>query len=1074
MALVKCPDCEKMISTRVDRCPFCGCPAEFFQKMLDKNENEKSEEANTLTTGTEGTQDRYNEKRPEKYVSFNLCGVDVKFSIYIEKFAQLFGSYLKAGDEAYAEMLRLYKEAGSISKALETLPKSAEDFIFGVIDEGTKFLYKQGVNITQEKFFQKHNRKYPMSYSVYFEQVVEKYSDISGAKAELAAYREAQKAARGRWSGGGFGLKGAIKGAVTASALNMGTDFLHSFGDSAQRKEDNKKFSAEYGKLYRSSRETLCYSVKICIMNVFYAMVEELENIQFFEETYALNKKEADTRYEAVIKYEQNEDKIFDKMIDCILDYPGERRFYEKIKDRLINKKSDIDAFLKFWNIEYLIADILKTKDELDNFDRFMESHGILNFDFTDISAKNVGSLLQCIAAYRKEAGKEYLKEIPSESRYAARIKKYLSEAVQSLEKWDHSILSWIPADATFREFWDIAVGEGERLRLYSVRGFSRYISSESGKKLLQRIKDGGSVLLCCDTSLMENYSKGLVVTEKYSMDLKTGDKIENKKISVIDTVKLNNGYGIRLGDGSREIIMQGGEDGDDWDFPYFKLVMELVFVRYCGNRQLYKPSMGSIDVETDIKVPEYIKGYYPDTSKSEGERKKRYLGLVRGKFSFDELEKMNLFRRRFKYLSRHEGIRYNSPCYGFETGEEKIKSLIGNDTGEYVLFYDRRHLVTDRAIYVDGERFALGDVREFLCMGETADAPTGFLYVILKDGTQKVYEEGVGFSDDVPRYYKTAALFLDINVIMESIWKNENARFVERELYCCRKCGSFDVESHLVYNKCRKCGNKKQLGFYTCAWSWDEGQQAKDNRRAYIVNTDTTLTSDEERKLLYDENRHYEWILGYKDIYETGTESTGEQGVSRAVTDGIGSAEAAVTKMMQIITDYQARTPGAPSKEELLEAFLRKKMVLHKPERSAQASYIFCTSCGKKIQRVAKFCNFCGARNSYGEEKKKSSEYDAYLAAGNYLLKVGEVYFIPDHGPVVNGTVIFGTVRLGATITILNPDGSRMTASIIRLESRRNLINSASAGTEVGVMLKGVKMSDIQKDALIKEGERG
>lgn len=140
MALVKCPDCEKMVSPRVDRCPFCGCPAEFFQKMQDTNGKEKSEEANTQTAGT---QNGNNEKRPEKYVSFDLCGVDVEFSVYIEKFAQLFGTYLKAGDEAYAEMLRLYKEAGSISKALETLPKSAEDFIFSVIDEGTKFLYKQ-------------------------------------------------------------------------------------------------------------------------------------------------------------------------------------------------------------------------------------------------------------------------------------------------------------------------------------------------------------------------------------------------------------------------------------------------------------------------------------------------------------------------------------------------------------------------------------------------------------------------------------------------------------------------------------------------------------------------------------------------------------------------------------------------------------------------------------------------------------------------------------------------------------------------------------------------------------------
>jgi sarcosine oxidase delta subunit len=37
MALIKCPDCEKMISPRVQQCPFCGCPSEFFGDSGDNS-----------------------------------------------------------------------------------------------------------------------------------------------------------------------------------------------------------------------------------------------------------------------------------------------------------------------------------------------------------------------------------------------------------------------------------------------------------------------------------------------------------------------------------------------------------------------------------------------------------------------------------------------------------------------------------------------------------------------------------------------------------------------------------------------------------------------------------------------------------------------------------------------------------------------------------------------------------------------------------------------------------------------------------------------------------------------------
>ena len=49
MGLVKCPDCKKMVSERVEVCPFCGCPKEFFEKEeIEKTEETKASQENDV------------------------------------------------------------------------------------------------------------------------------------------------------------------------------------------------------------------------------------------------------------------------------------------------------------------------------------------------------------------------------------------------------------------------------------------------------------------------------------------------------------------------------------------------------------------------------------------------------------------------------------------------------------------------------------------------------------------------------------------------------------------------------------------------------------------------------------------------------------------------------------------------------------------------------------------------------------------------------------------------------------------------------------------------------------------
>lgn len=71
---------------------------------------------------------------------------------------------------------------------------------------------------------------------------------------KISAIRTAQRSSRSRWQGGGFGIKGAVKGAIKAGMLNFGTDILRGIGDSYVDKKDAeliKKLKRETGQIVR-------------------------------------------------------------------------------------------------------------------------------------------------------------------------------------------------------------------------------------------------------------------------------------------------------------------------------------------------------------------------------------------------------------------------------------------------------------------------------------------------------------------------------------------------------------------------------------------------------------------------------------------------------------------------------------------------------------------------------------------------------------------------------------------------------------------------------------------------------
>jgi len=590
MALLKCPDCGKMVSERASACPDCGCPREFFEAPNEEKNINENESATKPV-----------QKKEIEEITFKIAEFTLSYPKGSESYAALFGYYLQAADLSYGEMCKLYDSAKGIGKALEIIPDKAIELIYGMIDQGTKFLYQSGVNITPEQFIEKYRNKYSIDYTRFYNLTLEKYSEIMNMKQELEAYRNAEKASRGRWQGGGFGVKGAIKGAVTASALNLGSDFLHSFGDSAKARKDNQAVQSELGALYRESRGQLCHSVKTCIMNVFEAMCEELDKIHFFEVRLPINKVDAETLYQSAKKYETDPNEFRKKMITCIHTYPGDKRYYECFREEWLNGDSQIQEFLEFWQLTYLLEDVFREREEKDRFTTYIVGKGIEDFDFNNKTAENAVVLLQMLQDWKAN--------LPQNGEWANKIEEYESFLLFNDEIIKEEIIvDYLPNDLKVHEFIQICndnqlIFGGDGLGEFWYQGASCRV--EPTRQVLMELLDGQDYLcLYCDSSLLQNGGKGLAITSRYVVDLKSKLRIRCENIKEVSVEEKRGQYSLEFSDGVNSILFRNFSIEDCmYSAYYLRQVIVSVLVRYCNNKLLKNAVIQNVSDRIEINA---------------------------------------------------------------------------------------------------------------------------------------------------------------------------------------------------------------------------------------------------------------------------------------------------------------------------------------------------------------------------------------------------------------------------------------------------------------------------------------
>ncbi|MBO5228765.1 MAG: hypothetical protein J6B39_07215 [Lachnospiraceae bacterium] len=114
-----------------------------------------------------------------------------------------------------------------------------------------------------------------------------------------------------------------------------------------------------------------------------------------------------------------------------------------------------------------------------------------------------------------------------------------------------------------------------------------------------------------------------------------------------------------------------------------------------------------------------------------------------------------------------------------------------------------------------------------------------------------------------------------------------------------------------------------------------------------------------------------------------------------------------------------------------------------------------------------------------YEERQKRAAAEEAlnnqYNSIGDnyqetFRITVQDVFTITGRGTVITGRVEAGAVHVGETVTLRRLNGATSNVTVTGIEQFRKICESAKAGENVGILLRGITRNDIgQGDVLVK-----
>lgn len=185
--------------------------------------------------------------------------------------ARVLRAFYELANKSRSEYIQSYEKCGTINKVVKDSVTDLKHIYKEVTDIVVVELNRRKVwGITPEIFTNKCLEQCS-AFSDEIEKVYEAYLEITNQKKMVEAQRQAQKNARGRVVGGGFGLSGAIKGMLIAGTINTVAGTVNSVFDMMGNSSVNSSFDKKLKELYRNNsvKKALADAVYRDIVSMF-------------------------------------------------------------------------------------------------------------------------------------------------------------------------------------------------------------------------------------------------------------------------------------------------------------------------------------------------------------------------------------------------------------------------------------------------------------------------------------------------------------------------------------------------------------------------------------------------------------------------------------------------------------------------------------------------------------------------------------------------------------------------------------------------------------------------------------
>ena len=187
---------------------------------------------------------------------FEVGSEEIIFDDDFEFYHRYYSEMREMVHKQCADFILELKELDSLDQILDIVSEKAEDIISNAISYCVDVLVENDIfDWDEDRISEECGEDIDFEQTEEYQEFISQYEQICAEHQTALDKEEIYKANRSYWKGGGFGISGAISGAIKAGAMNAVMDTFRGIGDRSRAKEINKQFENEKFKLKETGFE---------------------------------------------------------------------------------------------------------------------------------------------------------------------------------------------------------------------------------------------------------------------------------------------------------------------------------------------------------------------------------------------------------------------------------------------------------------------------------------------------------------------------------------------------------------------------------------------------------------------------------------------------------------------------------------------------------------------------------------------------------------------------------------------------------------------------------------------------